>query len=169
MSWSFGFTARSFFGWLLNIWYFLKLLNQDSVICKTTSKVAQQLKSPTEKLTPSPFAGVFHQGVVKSSGCGFPFLHGCTKKQHEWKIAALFHCGRWSWCPINCYLSDTEVLALAVFSEHTLCVYPVFKGLLQCFFPQLKLKCEFSSQSFGLKAAEGIADVCLKNGLPGCL
>lgn len=61
-----------------------------------------------------------------------------------------------------------QILKLAVFSEHTVC--PVFRGLLQCFFPpHLKLKCEFSSQSFGLKAAEGIADVCLKNGLPGCL
>lgn len=167
MSWSFGFTACSFFGWLLNIWYFLKLLNQDSVICKTTSKAAQQLKSPTEKLTPSAFAGVFCQGVVKSKGSGFPFLHGCTKNQRGWKIAALFHCGHWSWCPVNSYLSNTEVFALAVFSEHTVC--SVFRGLLQCFFPHLKLKCEFSSQSFGLKAAEGIADVCVKNGLPGSL
>lgn len=64
-------------------------------------------------------------------------------------------------------MSDTEVLALVVFSEHTVC--PVFRGLLRCFFPLLKLKCEFSSESFGLKAAEGIADDCLKNGLTGCV
>lgn len=43
------------------------------------------------------------------------------------------------------------------------------RGLLCCFFSHLKLKCEFSSESFGLKAAEGIADDCLKNALPGCL
>lgn len=46
---------------------------------------------------------------------------------------------------------------------------PVFRGLLHCFFPHLKLKCEFSSENFGLKAAEGLADDCLKIGLPGCL
>lgn len=28
-------------------------------------------------------------------------------------------------------------------SQNVLSVYPVFRGLLQCFFPQLKLKCEF--------------------------
>lgn len=137
MSWSFGFTACSFFGWLLNIWYFLKLLNQDSVICKTTSKA---VKVPHWKITSFSFCrGILSEYFVKSSGYGFPFLHGCTRNQCGWKIAALFLCGHWSWCPLNSYLSDAEVFALAVFSEHTVC--PVFRGVLQCFFFHLKLKC----------------------------
>lgn len=53
-------------------------------------------------------------------------------------------------------------------SQNILCALSL-EGSCTAFFLHLKLKCEFSSESFGLKVAEGIADDCLKNGFPGCL
>lgn len=133
----FWFHCTFFFGWLLNIWYFLRLLNlgfcnlQDHQQLKPHQPLQEYFVRVWQKAV--AMDSLFYMDVQKASMV--------EKLQHYCTVVTEAD----AQLTLTCQIKIKKTVCLSWFSEHTVC--PVFRGLLDCFFPHLKLNVNFPQKA----------------------